>query len=49
MKIVLSKDDVVRLICKELHIEATELVDGKVWPEKDYIYWEGNPEKQEER
>ena len=47
MKIILSKDDVVRLICKEYHIDM-EITSGKAWPKKDYIYWEGNPEEQEE-
>ena len=46
MKIVLDKNDVMRLICEELHIEVIEVHGGEVMPERDVIYWEGNPSEE---
>ena len=46
MKIVLSKNDVMRLICEDLHISVTETMGGGVIPERDVIRWEGNPDEE---
>jgi len=50
MKIVLTKDDVMELICEKYYRNTTYLSSaGRIEPEKDdEIYWEGNPEKKEE-
>jgi len=43
MKIVLSKDDVMELICEKYYRNTTY---GRIKPEKDdEIYWEGNLEE----
>ncbi len=49
MKIVLSKDDVMRLICEDLHISIIETMGGGVMPERDVVYWEGNPDEKEKK
>ena len=38
MKIVLDKDDVMRLICEDLRISVIETIGGGVMPERDVIY-----------
>lgn len=44
MKIVLDRDDVMRLICKEYNIETIETQGGGVIPGCDLVYWEGHPD-----
>jgi len=54
MKIILSKDDVMELICEKFVSNFHEkyyrnTAYGRIKPEEnDEIYWEGNPEKKEE-
>ena len=47
MKIYLTKDNVLEILCKHFGIPYIEVDDpeNKVIPRKDEIYWEGNPEK----
>lgn len=46
MKIYLTKDNVLEILCKHFSIPYVEVDSGnKVIPRKDEIYWEGNTEK----
>lgn len=47
MKIILTKDNVMKILCNHFGIPYVEVDDPgtKVIPRKDEIYWEGNPEK----
>ncbi len=45
MKIVLDKEDVMRLICRGYHLEFSETMGGEVIPERDCIYRQGNPDE----
>ena len=49
MKIVLDKNDVMRLICEDFRIPTTETMGGGVMPERDVVYWEGNPDEKEKK
>ena len=45
MKIVLDKDDVMKIVCKEYKILTIEVVGRSVTPVCDLVYWEGNLEE----
>lgn len=54
MEIILSKDNVMRILCDRFNIEFVETSTGEVKPLVDKIFWEGNEkpvseEKEEEK
>lgn len=49
MEIMLTKDNVMRILCTLFKVEFKETSAGKISPRhpKDKVYWEGNPEPEE--
>lgn len=48
MKIALTKDDVMAIVCSHLNRPYISETGGTILPTYDQIYWEGNPEKKKE-
>lgn len=51
MKIYLTKDNIMEILCKHFDIPYVEVNEPgtKVIPREDKIFWEGNPEKNEHK
>ena len=49
MKIYLTKDNVMRIVCERFKVDFVETKKGEITPLVDKLYWEGNEEGENNR